>query len=95
MLLRLRLAVLRSMDNRQDNNFIPLLVHLVDDDVRPFEKFAGSVDQSGAAHVGQLRNFEPHHLGFARDYFDCSTGVVFGDPRKYAVELSAPQRDRM
>jgi len=36
------------------------------------------------AHVGQLRNFEPHHLGFdARDYFDCSMGVVFGDPRKY------------
>jgi hypothetical protein len=37
------------MDNRQDNNFIPLLVHLVDDDVRPFEKFAGSIDQAGTA----------------------------------------------
>src|SRR6266404_2124226 len=75
-------------------NFIPLLVHLVDDDVRPFEKFAGSIDQAGTAHVDQLRNFEPHHLGFdARDYFRLQHGGCLWRSTQICGRAHRSQRD--
>jgi tripartite-type tricarboxylate transporter receptor subunit TctC len=61
--LSLLFSILRPVDNRYYNDFIAPLVHSVDDNVRPFEKFASPVDKTGTPHIRELGRSEPHHLG--------------------------------
>src|SRR5262245_31865131 len=87
------LAISRTVNDRDDNDFVTKLVYFVDDDIRPLEQFACTFNKAGASHLRELRYRKPHDfLLDALDRLERSTRAILGDPCEDGVELIARGR---
>jgi hypothetical protein len=71
------LAILRTMNDRYDDDLVTIFAHLVDDDIRPFEKFTRSVNEAWTPHMRKLWGGESNDfLLDAHDHLYRGTGTV-------------------
>src|SRR5208282_2021531 len=84
----LAFAIARTMYDRDDDNLSPLIVHLVNDDVRTLDQLSCPLDKTWTSHVGKSVGFEEV---YPVPNFRNSTGrrswVVFCNPASDMIEV--------
>jgi hypothetical protein len=84
------LAITRTMNDRNNDNFVAIFFYFIDNDVGPLDQLARTLNKAGPTHVRQFRNGKLHHFIFdAFDQLERSTRIVFGNLRKNSIELLA------